>query len=122
MVSADNSDNDAEIWFKLAQFGKDGLFKGEKTFQELAALMVQIQEKKLQDKKMIGLHYTEYLKQFFCLLSESSCEYEIFRQMFAGMSIRSIRYIRAKESDIISNSELVYENILKVAQLTRALN
>jgi hypothetical protein len=42
--------------------------------------------------------------------------------MFAGMSIRSIRYMRAKESDIVSNPELVYENILKVAQLTRALN
>ncbi|GET03303.1 hypothetical protein GLOIN_2v1777971 [Rhizophagus clarus] len=41
-VSTDNSDNDAEIWFKLAQFGKDGLFKEEKTFQELVALMVQI--------------------------------------------------------------------------------
>ncbi|CAB4379911.1 unnamed protein product [Rhizophagus irregularis] len=41
-VSADNSDSDAEIWFKLAQFGKDGLFKGEKTFQELASLMIQI--------------------------------------------------------------------------------
>ncbi|PKC04566.1 hypothetical protein RhiirA5_422046 [Rhizophagus irregularis] len=121
-VSADNSDSDAEIWFKLAQFGKDGLFKGEKTFQELASLMIQIQEKKLQDKKMTGLRYSEYLKQFFCLLSDSSCEYEIFRQMFAGMSIRSIRYMRAKKSDIVSNPELVYENILKVAQLTRALN
>ncbi|GBB97367.1 hypothetical protein RclHR1_02980006 [Rhizophagus clarus] len=121
-VSADNSDNDAEIWFKLAQFEKDGLFKGEKTFQELVVLMVQIQEKKLQDKKMTGLRYAEHLKQFFCLLSESSCEYEIFRQMFAGMSIRTIRYMRAKESDIISNPESVYENILKVAQLTRALN
>ncbi|CAB4379380.1 unnamed protein product [Rhizophagus irregularis] len=92
-VSADNSDSDAEIWFKLAQFGKDGLFKGEKTFQELASLMIQIQEKKLQDKKMTGLRYSKYLKQFFCLLSDSSREYEIFRQMFAGMSIRSIRYM-----------------------------
>ncbi|CAB4378488.1 unnamed protein product [Rhizophagus irregularis] len=104
-VSADNSDSDAEIWSKLAQFGKDGLFKGEKTFQELASLMIQIQEKKLQDKKMTGLRYSEYLKQFFCLLSDSSREYEIFRQMFAGMSIRSIRYMRAKESDIVSNPE-----------------
>ncbi|RIA81306.1 hypothetical protein C1645_837225 [Glomus cerebriforme] len=33
--------------------------------------------------------------------------------MFAGMSIKSIKYMRAKESDIVSNSELVYENILK---------
>ncbi|CAB4379912.1 unnamed protein product [Rhizophagus irregularis] len=71
---------------------------------------------------MTGLRYSEYLKQFFCLLSDSSREYEIFRQMFAGMSIRSIRYMRAKESDIVSNPELVYENILKVAQLTRVLN
>ncbi|GES83162.1 hypothetical protein GLOIN_2v1777971 [Rhizophagus clarus] len=121
-VSADNNDNDAELWFKLAQFGKDGLFKGERIFQELASLMIQIQEKKLQDKKMTGLRYSEYLKQFFCLLSDSSCEYEIFRQMFAGMSIRSIRYMRANESDIISNPELVYENILKVVRLTKALN
>ncbi|GBB86238.1 hypothetical protein RclHR1_12680004 [Rhizophagus clarus] len=121
-VSADNNDNDAELWFKLAQFGKDGLFKGERTFQELASLMIQIQEKKLQDKKMTGLRYSEYLKQFFCLLSDSSREYEIFRQMFAGMSIRSIRYMRANESDIISNPELVYENILKVVRLTKALN
>ncbi|GES83371.1 hypothetical protein RCL_jg16077.t1 [Rhizophagus clarus] len=121
-VSADNNDNDAELWFKLAQFGKDRLFKGERTFQELASLMIQIQEKKLQDKKMTGLRYSEYLKQFFCLLSDSSREYEIFRQMFAGMSIRSIRYMRANESDIISNPELVYENILKVVRLIKALN
>ncbi|GBB99162.1 hypothetical protein RclHR1_34330001, partial [Rhizophagus clarus] len=38
------------------------------------------------------------------------------------MSIRSIKYMRAKESDIISNPELVYENILKVTWLTRTLN
>ena len=38
--------------------------------------------------------------------------------MFAGMNIRSIRYMRAKESDVISNPELVYENILKFARLT----
>ncbi|GET00254.1 hypothetical protein RCL_jg3180.t1 [Rhizophagus clarus] len=121
-VSADNNDNDAELWSKLAQFEKDRLFKVERTFQELASLIIQIQEKKLQDKKMTGLRYSEYLKQFFCLLSDSSCEYEIFRQMFAGMSIRSIRYMRANESDIISNPELVYENILKVVRLTKALN
>ncbi|GES93834.1 hypothetical protein GLOIN_2v1777971 [Rhizophagus clarus] len=40
----------------------------------------------------------------------SSREYEIFR------------YMRANESDIISNPELVYENILKVVRLTKALN
>ncbi|CAB5196746.1 unnamed protein product [Rhizophagus irregularis] len=50
-VSADNSDSDAEIWFKLAQFGKDGLFKGEKTFQELASLMIQYKKRNYRIKK-----------------------------------------------------------------------
>lgn len=121
-VSADDDNDDAAIWIKLAQLGKDGFFKGEKTFQELASLMVQIQEKKLKNKKTTGLRYSEHLKQFFSLLSESSREYEIFRQMFAGISVRSIRYLRAKEIDIVTNPELVYENILKFARLIKALN
>ncbi|CAB5217503.1 unnamed protein product [Rhizophagus irregularis] len=86
-VSADEDNDNTAIWTKLAQFGKDGFFKGEKTFQELVSLMIQIQEKKLRNKKTTGLRYSEHLKQFFSLLSESSREYEIFRQMFAGMSL-----------------------------------
>uniref|UniRef100_U9TYQ0 Uncharacterized protein n=1 Tax=Rhizophagus irregularis (strain DAOM 181602 / DAOM 197198 / MUCL 43194) TaxID=747089 RepID=U9TYQ0_RHIID len=97
---ADEDNDNTAIWTKLAQFGKDGFFKGEKTFQELVSLMIQIQEKKLRNKKTTGLRYSEHLKQFFSLLSESSREYEIFRQIFAGMSVRSIRYLRAKEVDV----------------------
>jgi hypothetical protein len=41
--------------------------------------------------------------------------------MFAGMSVRSIRYLRAKEVDVVTNPELVYENILKFARLIKAL-
>src|SRR5215813_11383466 len=93
-VSADDDDDNVAVWIKLTQLGKDELFKGEKTFQELASLMIQIQEKKLKNKKVTGLHYSEHLKQFFSLLSESSREYEIFRQMFAEMSLQSIRYLR----------------------------
>ncbi|EXX57030.1 hypothetical protein RirG_210800 [Rhizophagus irregularis DAOM 197198w] len=119
---ADEDNDNTAIWTKLAQFGKDGFFKGEKTFQELVSLMIQIQEKKLRNKKTTGLRYSEHLKQFFSLLSESSREYEIFRQMFAGMSVRSIRYLRAKEVDVVTNPELIYENILKFSQLIKALN
>ncbi|GES86852.1 hypothetical protein RCL_jg20763.t1 [Rhizophagus clarus] len=61
--------------------------------------------------KTTGLRYSEHLKQFFSLLSKSSREYEIFRQMLAGISIRSIRYLRAKEVDVVTNLELVYENL-----------
>jgi hypothetical protein len=121
-ISADDDNDYAAIWIKLVQFGKDGLFNGEKTFQELASLMIQIQEKKLKNKKVTGLRYSEHLKQFFSLLSESSREYEVFRQMFAGMSLRSIRYLRTKEIDVVTNPELVYENILKFARLIKALN
>ncbi|PKK55893.1 hypothetical protein RhiirC2_801221, partial [Rhizophagus irregularis] len=66
----------------------------------------------LKEKK----HFKNYL------LSESSREYEIFRQMFAGMSVRSIRYLRAKEVDVVTNPELIYENILKFSRLIKALN
>jgi len=38
------------------------------------------------------------------------------------MSIRSIRYLWAKEVDVVTNPELVYENILKFAWLIRSLN
>ncbi|GBC29359.2 tigger transposable element-derived protein 6-like [Rhizophagus irregularis DAOM 181602=DAOM 197198] len=64
----------------------------------------------LKEKK----HFKNYL------LSESSREYEIFRQIFAGMSVRSIRYLRAV--DVVTNPELIYENILKFSQLIKALN
>ncbi|UZO18637.1 uncharacterized protein OCT59_009949 [Rhizophagus irregularis] len=121
-VSADEDNDNTAIWTKLAQFGKDGFFKGEKTFQELVSLMIQIQGKKLRNKKTTGLRYSKHLKQFFSLLSESSREYEIFRQIFAGMSVRSIRYLRAKEVDVVTNPELIYENILKFSQLIKALN
>ncbi|RGB34580.1 hypothetical protein C1646_760371 [Rhizophagus diaphanus] len=121
-VSADEDNDNMAIWTKLVQFGKDGFFKEEKIFQELVSLMIQIQEKKLRNKKTTGLRYSEHLKQFFSLLSESNREYEIFRQMFAGMSVRSIIYLRAKEVDVVTNPELIYENILKFFWLIKALN
>ncbi|CAB4393143.1 unnamed protein product [Rhizophagus irregularis] len=40
-VSADEDNDNTAIWTKLAQFGKDGFFKGEKTFQELFIIREQ---------------------------------------------------------------------------------
>ncbi|CAG8846622.1 16261_t:CDS:2, partial [Racocetra persica] len=60
------------------------------TFTELVALMVQIKEKRFQDKSLKGLRYSEHPIHFFSLLFESSREYEIFRKAFAGLSIQRI--------------------------------
>ena len=73
--------------------GINGSFSGEKTFTELASLMVQIKTKEESDTSMKGLRYSEHLTHFFSLLSESSREYEIFRKALGGMSIQRIRYI-----------------------------
>ena len=53
--------------------------------------MVQVKEKKAQGKSLKGLQYSEHLIHFFSLLSESSCEYEIFRKAFAGLSVQRIQ-------------------------------
>ena len=52
--------------------------------------MVQIKEKKTQNKSLKGLKYSEHLIHFFSLLSESSREYEIFRKTFARLSVQRI--------------------------------
>jgi hypothetical protein len=86
-----NENDDAEFWTKVAQFGLSRVFNGDSTFTELVALMVQVKEKKAQGKSLKGLRYSEHLIHFFSLLSESSREYEIFRNAFAGLSVQRIR-------------------------------
>lgn len=89
-VAADD-DQSHKIWFQLAELGKKGAFSNNKTFKELAELMVQIKVKEEEGKSKTSLRYSEHLKQFFCLLSNSSREYEIFKQSFVGMNLRSLR-------------------------------
>ena len=55
--------------------------------------MVQIKTKEESGTSMKGLRYSEHLTHFFSLLSESSCEYEVFRKALGGMSIQRIRYV-----------------------------
>ncbi|CAI2195895.1 3727_t:CDS:2, partial [Funneliformis geosporum] len=56
------------------------------------------------------------------LLSESSCEYEIFRKAFAGLSIQRIRRVRRIDSIIITNPDLVIENFMKFSQIVSNIN
>ncbi|CAJ0767244.1 4427_t:CDS:2, partial [Entrophospora sp. SA101] len=44
------------------------------------------------------------------LLSNSSREYLIFKNMLAGMDLRSICYLRSKNEDLLTNPNLTYEN------------
>ena len=81
------------MWASLAQMGMNSAFSDEKTFTELASLMLQIKKKEDAGTSMKGLRYSEHLTHFFSLLSESSREYEIFRKALGGMSIQRIRYI-----------------------------
>ncbi|RIB30977.1 hypothetical protein C2G38_2151099 [Gigaspora rosea] len=50
-----NNNSNEEFWIKLAQFGLSGAFNGNSTFSELVALILQIKEKKFQDKSLKGL-------------------------------------------------------------------
>lgn len=70
---------------------KKGAFKTDKTFSELAELMLQIKKIQEQGKSKKALRYSEHLHHFFSLLSDSSREYGIFRKMLGGMDPRSIR-------------------------------
>jgi len=79
------------LWSQLANYGKQGKFNNEKTFKELAELMIQIKQLEERGKSKRGLRYSEHLHHFFSLLSDSSREYQIFKNMFVGMDLRSIR-------------------------------
>jgi hypothetical protein len=85
--------DDAAMWASLAQIGMNGAFNGEKTFTELASLMLQIKKKEDAGVSLKGLQYSKHLTHFFSLLSESSCEYKIFHKALGGMSIQRIQYI-----------------------------
>ena len=54
--------------------------------------MIQIKQLEERGKSKRGLRYSEHLHHFFSLLSDSSREYQIFKNMFVGMDLRSIRY------------------------------
>ncbi|CAJ0643397.1 2255_t:CDS:2 [Entrophospora sp. SA101] len=54
-VAANSENNDAAFWSKVSQLGLSGAFDREHTFVELINLMVKINEKKSQNKKLNGL-------------------------------------------------------------------
>ena len=54
--------------------------------------MLQIKDIEEKGKSKRGLRYSEHLHYFFSLLSDSSREYQIFKNLLAGMDLRSIRY------------------------------
>src|SRR5204862_5741454 len=101
--------------------GMNGFFNGNKTFTELAALMLQIKKKEDTGVSMKGLRYSEHLTHFFSLLSESSREYEVFRKALGGMSIQRIRQIRASNTELITDPNLVLENVTKFACIAKEL-
>ena len=78
---------ESNMWFRLAKYDQKGLFNNDKTFKELTELMLQIKNLKVRGKSKRGLRYSEHLHNFFSLLSESSCEYQIFKNMLAGMDL-----------------------------------
>ena len=125
-------------------------FSSEKIFTELASLIIQIKTKEESDISMKDLWYSEHLIHFFSLLSESSREYEVFRKALGGMSIQRIRYvyiylclliiyiisninlfynlyinlfsqIRASNTELITDPNLVLENVTKFACIAKEL-
>ncbi|CAB4374451.1 unnamed protein product [Rhizophagus irregularis] len=117
LCRASVDDQEAKIWLELAELGQKGAFNSNKTFTELAALMIKIKNLEERSKKKNGLRYSEHLLHFFSLLSESSRTYSIFKNAFDGMSLRHIRRQRAKDQDIFTNPELSFENIVQFAKV-----
>jgi hypothetical protein len=83
---------ESDMWIQLAEYERSEKFNSDKTFCYLAQLMLQIKDIKEKGKSKRGLRYTEHLYYFFSLLSDSSREYQIFKNLFVGMDLRSIRY------------------------------
>ncbi|CAI2179616.1 3303_t:CDS:2, partial [Funneliformis geosporum] len=116
-----SNNNDTAMWTSLAQMGMNGAFSGEKTFTELASLILQIKTKEDAGISMKGLRYSEYFTHFFSLLSGSSREYEIFHKKLGGMSIQRICQIRASNPELITNPNLIIENVMRFACLMKEL-
>ena len=91
LYQASANSDEAEIWFQLVELRRNRAFTTNKTFEELACLMVQIKEFKIVGKHKTGIRYSEHLLQFFSLVSEKSRTYEIFRQALGGANLSSIR-------------------------------
>ena len=79
------------MWIQLAEYGKAGGFQDKKTFEDLAALMLQIKKREENNKCLKNLQYTEHLHQFFSLLAQNSHTYQFMRDNLAGMSLRAVR-------------------------------
>ncbi|CAG8827109.1 27746_t:CDS:2, partial [Gigaspora margarita] len=107
--------NESQMWSKLSEYGKKDAFKTDKTFSELAKLMLQIKEIQEHGKSKRELRYSEHLHHFFSLLSDSSREYSIFRKILDSIDPRSIRYLRVRNSNYLTNPNLMYENVARFA-------
>ncbi|CAG8745743.1 19486_t:CDS:10, partial [Dentiscutata erythropus] len=90
--------NESQMWLKLSEYVKKGVFKPDKIFSELVELMLQIKEIQEHGKSKRGLQYSEHLYHFFSLLSDSSREYSIFHKMLDGpvVAMTDCTKIRAK--------------------------
>ncbi|GBB90983.1 hypothetical protein RclHR1_18060003 [Rhizophagus clarus] len=113
---------ESDMWIQLVEYGRSGKFNNDITFCNLAQLMLQIKDIEERGKSKRGLRYSEHLHHFFSLLSDSSKEYQIFKNLFVGMDLRSIRYLRTKDEDKLTNPNLVYENVARFARAMNALN
>jgi len=91
LYHASVDDQEAKIWIELAELGQKGAFNSNKTFTELANLMIKIKNLEEHGKNKNGLRYSEHLLHFFSLLSENSRTYSIFRNALGGMSLQHIR-------------------------------
>ncbi|CAI2199510.1 8394_t:CDS:2, partial [Funneliformis geosporum] len=109
------NNNDTSMWASLTQMGMNDAFNGEKIFTKLASLMLQIKIKEEVGISMKGLRYSEHLTHFFSLLSESSHEYEVFHKALGGIQIR------ASSTEIITDPNLVLENVTKFAYIAKEL-
>ncbi|KAI0027281.1 hypothetical protein K488DRAFT_62043 [Vararia minispora EC-137] len=108
-------------WLRFAKRAATGAYKSQEVVLGLVEALIEKAERAQHGKKTTNMHYTEALDTFCSLVqSISPRAYKIFRHVFAGRSISSIRSQRAKAPKFIPG--IAKENAERASAKIIALN
>ena len=86
-----NSTQDS-FWLKLAEKGRQGVFKNKTVFEGLCKIMLDLADREQRNKGKQNLQYSENFANFTTILASFGTRgYEMFRQNLAGQTLRNIR-------------------------------
>lgn len=84
--------NQELFWLKLAEKGRQGVFKNKSIFEGLCKIMLEIADREQRKKGNQNLRYSENFATFTTILASFGTRgYEMFKQNLAGRTLRNIR-------------------------------